>query len=107
MLSTIRRKLESEEKHVALTATTGIAASMYEGGRTLHGLLGIGVPDKDAGDTEHVLSSRYSPNCDRAEYIRRLQLLVIDEASMLQKSLLEHVDLILKDLRQPKTPHME
>ena len=87
MLDTIRKKLESHGKHVAITATPGIAASMYEGGRTVHGLLGIGVPDKDAAD-EHTITSRYSPQTQRAEYIRKLSLLIVDEASMLQKSLL-------------------
>ena len=83
-----------------ICATAGIAAKLYRSGRTLHGLLGLGVEDKDASD-QHSKLSKYCPNSQRGQLIKPLSLLIIDEASMMQRVLFEHVDTILKDLRCP------
>ena len=90
--------MESEGMFVDICATTGIAASLYRNGRTVHSFLGIGVEDADSNERHTKLSS-YGPNSERAKVICCLSFLVFDEASMLKRLLFEHIDAIVKDLR--------
>ena len=90
--------VEAEGMFAEICATAGIAAKLYRSGRTLHGLLGLGVEDKDASD-QHSKLSKYGSNSQRGQLIKSLSLLIIDEASMMQRVLFEHVDTILKALR--------
>ena len=98
LLSVLRDMLEAEGMFAEICATTGIAAKLYRGGRTLHSLLGLGVEDKDASD-QHSKLSKYGPNSERGKLIKSLSLPIVNEASMMQRVLFEHVDTILKDLR--------
>ena len=104
LLSLSRDKAEKEGMLVKVTATTGIVATLYEGGHTLHSLLGIGVDDnKDASTQERTKLSKYGPKSQRAEILRKTVLLIIDEASMCAKKLFEIVHFILQDLRGSTT----
>lgn len=81
-----------------ITATTGIAAALYKGGRTLHSLLGLGVDDKDdEGNTSS--TSKYGPRSQRAELLRKVSLMIVDEGSMMDRKLFEMSMAILGDLR--------
>ncbi|KAI0559821.1 helicase [Gracilaria domingensis] len=103
LLSLLRDIVESQGLLVEMTATTGIAAALYSGGRTFHSLLGTGVDDdKNSQSRERRTLSKYGPRTQRAELLRKIVLLVIDEASVCPKLLLEVVDAILKDLRRPR-----
>ncbi len=103
LLKVLKDMADLENMPCQTTATTGIAATMYEGGRTLHSLLGLGVQDSDSSSQDSHGSSRFSPNSQRALYLRKLHFLIVDEASMLSRLLLELMDVILKDLRDPYT----
>ena len=105
LLSLLRDRVEKDGYLVKMTATTGIAASLYEGGSTLHSLLGIGVDDnKDASTrTERPRLSKYGPRTQRARLLRKMMLLIVDEASMMARILFEVMDAILKDLRESRT----
>ena len=92
-----RYKLVSESMLVEVAAITGIAASLYRNGGTVHSLLGLGVEDKDASE-QHAKISRYGPQSQRAAILRKVQLCIIDESSMMQRILFEHVDAVLKDI---------
>lgn len=81
LLSILRDMVESESLFTEICGTTGIAASLYRNGRTLHRILGLGVDDAEASE-RHVKLSKYGPNSQRGELIRSLSLLVVDEASM-------------------------
>ena len=100
LLSILRDMVEAEGMFAEICATSGIAAKLYRGGRTLHSLLGLGVEDRDASD-QHSKLSKYGRNSQRGQLIKSLSLLIIDEASMMQRVLFEHVDTILKDLNCP------
>jgi PIF1-like helicase/Helitron helicase-like domain at N-terminus len=103
LLTTLRQMVQSDGMLCAITATTGIAASLYTGGRTLHSLLGLGVQESDTpGGSQH-RASKYGPNSERAQLLRNLSVLIVDEASMLDRALFEVVDAVLKDLRSPAT----
>ena len=90
--------MESEGILVEVAATTGIAASLYRNGRTVYSLLGLGVEEKDASK-QHGKISRYGPQSQRAALLRKVKLCIIDESSMMQLILFEHVDAVLKDMR--------
>ena len=98
LLSLLRDMARSKAMLVEISATTGIAASLYEGGRTLHSLLGLEIDDKDSSE-RYAKLSKYGPRSQRGILIKALSLLIIDEASMMQRVLFEHVDTILKGLR--------
>ena len=98
LLSLLSDMARSKEMLVEITATTGTATFLYEGGRTLHSILGLGIDDKDSSE-RHAKLSKYGPRSQRGILIKALSLLIIDEASMMQRILFEHVDTILKDLR--------
>ena len=105
LLSLLRDRVEKDGYLVRMTATTGIAASLYEGGSTLHSLLGIGVDEnKDASTrTERPRLSKYGPRNQIARLLRKMMLLIVDEASMMARILFEVMDAILKDLRESRT----
>ncbi|MBY0309913.1 AAA family ATPase [Patescibacteria group bacterium] len=86
--------LEAAGLTVAVTASTGIAAT-HIGGMTIHSWSGIGVRDTltrydlDQIATKEKLVKRFE----------RAQVLVIDEISMLDGTVLDMVDLVLKTAR--------
>jgi PIF1-like helicase len=104
LINTLRKRLHSQNILTSITATTGIAAALYEGGRTLHSLLGLGAQDNNELDKGAAWSSRYGPRSERAELLRSLHVIVIDEASMIDRAMFEAVDAILNDLRSPPGP---
>lgn len=85
---------------MVMKATTAIAAALYDVGRTLHSLLGLGVDEnKDSQSRECQALSKYGPRSQRAELIWNPALLVIYEASMCPTMLFYIVKTVLKDLR--------
>lgn len=87
--------LEAAGLAVAVTASTGIAAT-HVGGMTIHSWSGIGVRDT---------LTRYDLDqiTQKEKLVKRFtkaQVLVIDEISMLDGTVLDMVDLVLKTTRQ-------
>ncbi|XP_043211412.1 uncharacterized protein LOC122375900, partial [Amphibalanus amphitrite] len=82
--------------HVAVAvATSGIAASLLEGGTTAHHRFKI--PLQLHPDNENVCGiDRRSPEAD---YLRRCRLIVWDEAAMTNRRATEAVDRALQDVR--------
>jgi ATP-dependent exoDNAse (exonuclease V) alpha subunit len=86
-------------KPFAKTATTGVA-SFNIGGSTLHSFFGLGFGD------EHVeyLINKIKKNKKASSRIRGVNILLIDEVSMLAGSLLNKIDLIMKYFRHDNRP---
>lgn len=84
---------------VAVTASTGIAAT-HIGGMTIHSWSGIGARDTlTAYDLDQI------SNTERiVKRMRNTNILIIDEISMLDGTLLDMVDLIAKTVRQSSQP---
>jgi ATP-dependent DNA helicase PIF1 len=88
------------QKVVAITAPTGVAAELIGGG-TLHSLLGLGLA-KD--DVEKTVASALKSGKIKNRWMA-LNLLVIDEVSMLSPDLFTKVDAVARAVRrQPHRP---
>lgn len=85
-------------RHVAIAASTGVAADQI-GGCTLHALLGLGLA-KDPADK---LASAAARNSKIRNRWNRLSLLIIDEVSMIDPDFFESVDFVARTLRRELT----
>src|SRR5690606_32521493 len=87
--------LEAAGLSVAITASTGIAAT-HIGGMTIHSWSGIGVRDTL---TPYDLD-KIATNEKVTRRVKKANVLVIDEVSMLDARVLDMVNLVLKTIRQ-------
>jgi len=91
--------LEAAGLSVAVTASTGIAAT-HIGGMTIHSWSGIGIRDTL---TQYDLD-KISTNEKVTRRAKKANVLVIDEVSMLDGKILDMVNLVLKTVRQREEP---
>ncbi len=106
---------ENSYKKMAITAPTGVAA-MNAGGTTLHALFwlpfGTFIEDYPMqwGDQDqniynkHRLFSTIKLTKNRRAILQELELLVIDEVSMVRADTLDAIDVILKSVRRDMRP---
>jgi ATP-dependent exoDNAse (exonuclease V) alpha subunit len=91
--------LRSCDIEPAITASTGIAAT-HIGGMTIHSWSGLGIKTKlDKYDLDKIASSEYI-----AKRVRRTQVLIIDEVSMLSANMLDMVDMVCREIKQNGEP---
>lgn len=87
--------LRDSDIEVAITASTGIAAT-HIGGMTIHSWSGVGIKRKfDKYDLDKIASNEYV-----SKRIRRAKVLVIDEVSMLSADTLSMVEAVCREVRQ-------
>jgi len=104
--TTFLKKLqESSSKRMIITAPTGVAA-LNAGGVTLHSFFqlpfGPFVPGSEA--FEHGQQRRFRISREKKNIIQSLNLLVIDEISMVRADLLDAVDAALRRHRRSNEP---
>jgi ATP-dependent DNA helicase PIF1 len=97
VLNEFIRMSKREGKKVAVTATTGLAAT-HLSGTTIHAWSGIGI--WDVLPRHHI--DNYSKS--RRDLIEQADILIIDEISMLHDFRLDLVDQVLKDVRDSEAP---
>lgn len=97
LLNRFIRHAKREGKHVAVTATTGLAAT-HLGGNTIHSWSGIGIHDELPHKFHEGL------NKTRRETIQKSDVLVIDEISMLHDYRLNMIDEITRAVRENNEP---
>lgn len=85
--------------NIGTTASTGMAAYLI-GARTLHSYLSIGL----ARDSAEELAKKVNKNFFIANRIRKLQILIIDEISMIDKDLFTKVSEFLSIIRKKSKP---
>src|SRR5438477_12455798 len=94
---------EEHPKRMVVTAPTGVAA-INAGGMTLHSLfqlpLGLHLP----GVSREVNNNQRRFSRDKTQLLRTLDLLVIDEISMVRADLLDAVDDVIRQLRDDSRP---
>ena len=87
--------LRDRDVEVAITASTGIAAT-HISGMTIHSWSGIGIKRKfDKYDLDKIASNEYV-----SKRIRRAKVLVIDEVSMLSADTLAMVEAVCREVKQ-------
>jgi hypothetical protein len=107
----LKSLLLQTHKHAVIVAPTGIAA-LNAGGTTIHSQFllpfGMFIPDRAYAEsptegaawyTESVLAKRHPLNSLRKQVLRSIDLLVIDEVSMLRADLLDAIDYRLRSAR--------
>lgn len=107
----LRSIVQNTHKRCVVAAPTGIAA-INAGGVTLHSLFqlpfGSFVPENIAQPqlhyskvtTPHSLVREIKLNAQKRGLIRELELLIIDEVSMLRADLLDAIDVLLRSVRR-------
>ena len=95
----VAKDLASRDKSVAVTCSTGIAATRYENGQTLHKWCGIGAGGIPASDLVKLIcdDERYQ---DAKKRILSCDVLIIDEVSMISKKLFDTVEHICRSVRR-------
>lgn len=90
---------ENKVKHT-VTALTGCAAVLIQG-KTLHSALGLGIGESTS---EHVLHRIKKYNPQLLTTLNELQLLIIDEVSMMSDELFELASAVLQRIRNSELP---
>ncbi len=101
---------ENSLKQMAIVAPTGVAA-INAGGVTIHSFFQLplspfvpeGVGGNEEVNNKHSLISRLRLTGEKRKVLQQLELLVIDEISMVRSDTLDAVDTVLKHIR--RRPH--
>lgn len=97
--STLIKYIENySEKNIVLACPTALAATTICGS-TLHSLFRL--PPKDYFDPVETVLNRNKGN---DTVLKHIQMLIIDEISMVRPDMLDVIDLILKDVKHSKKP---
>lgn len=94
LLNQYIEELREENVSVAVTASTGIAAT-HMGGRTIHAWSGIGI--KDALPKKEI--KKILRKQDVLRRLKKVKVLIIDEASMLHAYQLDLVNKVMREAR--------
>lgn len=99
---------ENCPKQMVVVAPTGVAA-IIAGGVTIHSFFQLpfgpfipeakGFKSHDEVTNKHTLVSRLRLNSERRKIIQELELLIIDEISMVRCDVLDAIDLVLRHVR--------
>ncbi len=111
----LKEIIKTTHKNTAVVAPTGIAA-LNAGGVTIHSLFqlpfGGFIPDTIAPhisnaikfESKSTLSRHFKMSASKRNVIRNIELLVIDEVSMLRADLLDAIDFMMQSVRRNKEP---
>ena len=97
--NTLISLLRNEGYKVLVTGTTGIAASQYEGGQTVHSMFGLSIDQKIKDNEFHC---NIGLDTKRAEELINADLIIIDEISMMTVKTATGVDYTLRYLVSSK-----
>ncbi len=97
VLNKFIKRARSQGKSVAVTATTGLAAT-HLNGSTIHSWSGIGI--------HHILPPKFAETLSksRRDTIQKADVLIIDEISMLHDYRLDMVDDVCRSVRESALP---
>lgn len=97
MYNTLIGWCQAKGYRVKATASTGIAATVLIGGKTLHSSFWIPI------EVDEDTPSKISVHADYAIPIKEAELVIIDEISMLHRNVLNYLDTMFRDVcRSPE-----
>ena len=99
VIAILRKRYPTEEEFrqkVAVTATTGIAATHIDG-QTINSALGLGAPSQISDFRKSMLSNR-----SNRSRLSKLEVLIIDEISMMSAEFLDQIVKVLEELQSTK-----
>ena len=96
----VREFVRRSGKRVAVTSTTGVSAVLLPGGTTLHSWAGIGLGE----GSEAALSTRIRKKSYLKRRWKEVQVLIIDEVSMLSPDLFDKLESIARTVRGSRLP---
>ena len=108
----LRKLVQSPQKNIVVVAPTGVAA-VNAGGVTLHSMFGLPltcfVPTDDPLDpgiatNRRQLTENLRLRAEKLRVLRELDLLIIDEISMVRCDTLDAIDLVLRRVRGNRQP---
>jgi ATP-dependent DNA helicase PIF1 len=99
IINEVVKLLKQSRKKVGVTALTGIAATLLNA-NTLHSFLGIGLGDKSVEALTAIIKTRSL----LLKRWKELDVLIIDEISMLSPILFDKLNLIAKAVRENDKP---
>lgn len=110
----LRQILTHTYKNAVVVAPTGIAA-LNAGGVTIHSMFQLPfagfIPESHGNSHQHLLDGFESPDTLRRHFrmnarkkavIRNMELLIVDEVSMLRPDIVDAMDLMLRSVRKDK-----
>jgi hypothetical protein len=100
LLNLLLAKVRLDNKIALATASTGVAAILLEGGRTLHSRAKVPL----ICDAHSSCNINVRTKNGLAALWRKVDLLICDEVSMLSRDVLECVDRMLQDLMENDLP---
>ena len=92
--------LKARGNEVMVTSSSGMAATLFKDGRTLHSAVGIGTCRLSKDSLLSIIDARK----DKLAEIMRADVLVIDEASAISANVIEVVEFILRGAMQNSEP---
>lgn len=98
LLKKIVAECRANGKNIAVTAPTGVAAKNAEG-QTLHSMFGLSTTMYIPGK----MRMRYRLDDAREKVVKKLDVLIVDEVSMVRCDLLDMVDLTLQHYKGNKS----
>ena len=101
LINHIQKNANSRRKNIAITAMTGCAAVLLENATTLHSWGGI-FPNSNHTGVEN--PSKYNFSARKISNWKKVEVLVIDEVSMLDAILFEEMDMNAKKQRSCQLP---
>jgi uncharacterized protein YpbB len=111
----LKEIIKTTHKNTVVVAPTGIAA-LNAGGVTIHSMFqlpfGGFIPDNSAPhfsdsvkfETKSTLVRHFKMSGLKKSVIRNMELMIIDEVSMLRADLLDAIDFMMQSVRKKKTP---
>ncbi len=112
----LKKIIETTHKNTVVVAPTGIAA-LNAGGVTIHSFFQLPfggflpttdqppfISDRFQLNTQATLQRHFKMNKQRQAIIRNMELLIIDEVSMLRADLLDAIDFMLRKVRKNSAP---
>ena len=102
LIKSIVKHAENSEKNIKVCALTGCAAILLEcKATTLHMFAGIGLANKK---NDYIVNELFTKNKHKLKNWKKLEILIIDEVSMMSLKLLLLLDLIAKKYYKNNKP---